>query len=108
VSVPWFVAWLVGAAVTVKALAAVWALRLLVRQRLMEPIRVTWMGAVWVLLVLALVGLLFWVARMGFLASLPLPPALLAPGYLVAVAVLFVPLTRLALGPVALAWNRHR
>jgi hypothetical protein len=108
VSVPWFVAWLVGAAVTVKALAAVWALRLLVRQRLMEPIRVAWMGAVWVLLVLALVGLLFWVARMGFLASLPLPPALLAPGYLVAVAVLFVPLTRLALGPVALAWNRHR
>jgi hypothetical protein len=45
---------------------------------------------------------------MGWFDALPLPPGLLAPGYGVALVVLFVPLTRLALAPVALAWNRHR
>ena len=46
-------------------------------------------------------------AREADLAWVPLPPSLIT-AYLAAAAALFVPLTRLALAPLALAWNRHR
>jgi hypothetical protein len=107
---PWFVPWLGGAAVALKAAAALWALRELARRRLMEPRVLARLGAAWLLVALGLFGLLSWLAVEPILATLPLPTDLVPRLYL-ALAVLlflFLPLTRLALAPLALQWNRHR
>ena len=81
-----------------KLSAAVWiAIRLRDRHLLSDRMLVS--GAVcWDVAVFALYGLLVW-----------LLPALLFPSYVLGlVAILEVPLVRLAAAPLALAWNRHR
>ena len=81
-----------------KLAAAVWiAMRLRDKRLLTDRALVT--GAVcWDVAVFALFGLLVWIV-----------PLLLMPSYVLAlIAILEVPLARLAAAPLALAWNRHR
>jgi len=55
-------------------------------------------AGIWCVLVLALYGLLVWIASTPFL-----------PGYFFGlVAILAIPVARLSAAPLALAWNRHR
>lgn len=90
--------WLAGAAVVLKSLAAIWSLSTL-RRRELIPSRVLW-GALVIWLTLAA----------GLFAALHalLPPDLFSVPVVVLAIVLLLPLTRLALAPLALAWNRHR
>jgi hypothetical protein len=90
--------WLAGVAVALKCLAAAWALRTL-RRRELIPSSFLWGAlAVWLALAAGLFATLY---------------ALLSDVWFSASAVLLgivllLPLTRLALAPLALAWNRHR
>lgn len=89
--------WLAGAAVVLKCLAASWSLSALHRRALI-PTSVFW-GALGIWLALAV----------GIFAALNalLPREWFSvPGVLLGIALL-MPLTRLALAPLALAWKRH-
>jgi len=90
--------WLAGGAIVLKSLAAAWSLRALNRRALI-PSGVLW-GAlgVWLLLAAAVFGALY--------ALLP-DDWFSAPGVILGI-VLVLPLTRLALAPLTLDWNRHR
>jgi hypothetical protein len=90
--------WLAGVAVVLKCLAAAWSLRTL-KHRELIPSSVLWGAlAVWFALAAGLFAALYvllpdtWFSASGVLLSI----------------VLLLPLTRLALTPLALAWNRHR
>ncbi|HTU19647.1 MAG TPA: hypothetical protein VMG10_16420 [Gemmataceae bacterium] len=90
--------WLAGAAVILKSLAAVWSLRAL-RRRALIPSGVLWgMLALWFTLALGAFAALY--------ALLP-DDWFSVPGVILGI-MLLLPLTRLALAPLALAWNRHR
>lgn len=93
-ALPWILAVLVG----VKISAAAWiALRL--RDRRLASDRTLVLGALcWAVAVLALYGLLVWL----------LPTLIFHTYLLVLVAILGIPLARLAAAPLALSWNRHR
>lgn len=90
--------WLAGAAVVLKCLAAAWSLVILHRRRLF-PSALLW-GALGLWLVLAA----------GTIAALKalLPAAWFSVPAVLLGIVLLMPLTRLALAPLALDWNRHR
>ncbi|HEX4607619.1 MAG TPA: hypothetical protein VH092_05375 [Urbifossiella sp.] len=90
--------WVAAAAAAVKVLVAVWLLRLLVRRGEITGRTVGWLVGGWVLAAAGLFALLAWLA----------PPGLVPAYALAAGVVLFVPLARPALAPLALAWNRHR
>jgi hypothetical protein len=81
-----------------KLMAGVWIAMRLHDKRLLRG-RTLVIGAVcWDVAVFALYGLLVWIV-----------PLVLLPSYLLAlVAILEVPLARIAAAPLALAWNRHR
>lgn len=84
--------------VCVKLTAAVWIAMRLHDKRLLSD-RTLVSGAVcWDVAVFALYGLLVWIA----------PFWLVSKSLLALVAILEVPLARLAAAPLALAWNRHR
>jgi len=90
--------WLAGAAVVLKSLAAVWSLRALKRRDLI-PSTVLWGTlAIWLTLAAGLFAALYAL----------LPEEWFSPSCVVLGIVLMLPLTRLALAPLALAWNRHR
>ena len=84
--------------VCIKLTAAVWiAIRLHDKQLLSD--RMLIIGAVcWDVAVFALYGLLVWIV----------PLTLIGSYVLALVAILEVPLARIAAAPLALAWNRHR
>lgn len=90
---PWIAAALIG----LKLSAAVWIATRLHRQRLLNDRTLVTVAACWLVVVLALHGLLSW------LVTTPLIPRSL----LAMVAVLAIPLARLLAAPLALAWNRH-
>ena len=84
--------------VCVKLSAAVWIAMRLHDKRLLTD-RTLVIGAVcWDVAVFALYGLLVWIV----------PLVLIGKHVLALVAILEVPLARLAAAPLALAWNRHR
>ena len=90
--------WILSTLVVLKLVAATWvAIRL--RDRGLVSDRTLLAGAVcWDVVVFALYALLAWIT-----------PAVLFRRYvLVLLAILAVPLVRLAAAPLALAWNRHR
>jgi hypothetical protein len=87
--------WLMGAVVALKVLAALWVSRILERCGLVPLSVLRGALAVWLLSAAGLFGVLYWLLRP--------PVSTLALGI-----VLALPLTRLALAPLALAWNRHR
>ena len=92
------VPWVLGSAAVSKLLLGAWLVRVIIRRRLM-PARLTErLLATWLLTAAGLTGLLCW-----------LVPQSLAPWPLVtACVVLALPLVRILLTPLALAWNRHR
>jgi hypothetical protein len=90
--------WLAGAAVLLKGLAAAWSLSAL-NQRRLVPSGVLWrMLAIWLALAAGLFAALY--------ALLP-DRWFYWPAVVLGI-VLLLPLTRLALAPLALSWNRHR
>ena len=93
-AIPWILAGLVAG----KMAAASWVAVHLHRRRVLGDRTLVAGAAAWVVAVLALYGLLTWLLFTPFM-----------PRYLLGlIAILTVPLARLAAAPLALAWNRHR
>jgi hypothetical protein len=93
-AIPWLLAVLVGG----KMAAASWVAIHLQRSRVLSDRTLVTGAAAWVAAVLALYGLLTWLLFTPFM-----------PRYLLGlIAILMIPLARLAAAPLALAWNRHR
>jgi hypothetical protein len=93
-SLPLILAVLVG----IKMPTAFWLVTRLHRRGVLGDRALVTAAAAWLVAVLALYGVLVW------LAGWPL----VARYFLAMVAILAIPLTRLAAAPLALAWNRHR
>ena len=90
--------WAVGWAAALKLLVGGWLVWLIVRRRLVQARLTARLLAAWLLTAAGLTGLLCWLVPHG-----------LAPWYLApACVVLAMPLVRISLAPLALAWNRHR
>jgi hypothetical protein len=90
--------WLAGGVVALKSVAAACSLRALSHLRILPP-RVLWGAlATWLVFAAGLFGMLCWLLPSGrtFVSAIVLGIALL------------LPLTRLALAPLALDWIRHR
>jgi hypothetical protein len=93
-SVPYVVWALLG----IKLLLAIWIFAALRRRRLLTGSDVACVLGFWILGAVGLCGILCW-----------LIPNSVAPWHTIApCAVIAVPLVRIALAPLALAWNRHR
>ena len=90
--------WLVGCLAVAKLALAGYVLRRACGRGLLETGAVTLLVGVWTTAVLATIGLTAWI----------MPSELLPLGLVVAGTILMLPLTRIALAPLALAWNRHR
>ena len=90
--------WALRLAAALKLLLGAWLIRVIVRRRLIEARLVKRLLGAWLLTTASLTGLLCW-----------LIPAGLASWHLItACVVLVMPLVRISLAPIALAWNRHR
>jgi polyhydroxybutyrate depolymerase len=94
-ALPWILAALVG----FKMAAAAWIATRLYRDRLLSDRALVTGAACWLVVVLAIYGLLAWFFSLP--ASMPRYPIAL-------VAILAVPLARPSAAPLALAWSRHR
>ena len=90
--------WIPALLVAAKMSAAAWVATRLWRSRLLSDRALVTGAACWLVVVLALYGLLVW------LVDTPLIPRHL----LALIAILAIPLARLFAAPLALAWNRHR
>ena len=90
--------WAVGLAAALKLLLGAWLVRVVMRRRLIEAWLMKRLLGAWLLTAAVLAGLLCWLIPAG-LASWHL---------IIAGVVLVVPLVRISLAPIALAWNRHR
>lgn len=90
--------WLAGALVLFKLLLAGWAFHAVRRRRLLAPRALASLVGLWLLVAVGLFGLLYYVV----------PAELAPPRYLALGVVLLLPLARLLVAPLALAWNRHR
>ena len=90
--------WLAGMTVVLKVVLAFRVSQILVRRGVVATNIVQAALAVWILSAAGLFGLLFWL----------LPSDHVPASALVLALALFLPLTRLLLAPLALAWNRHR
>jgi hypothetical protein len=90
--------WIAGAAIALKIMVAAWAAQALVRRGEITSQMAVRTLLVWCAFAAALFTLLVW-----------LIPAELVPPYDLALGVtLLIPLSRLAIAPLALGWNRHR
>jgi len=84
--------------VCLKMSAACWVATRLYRSRLLSDRALVTGAACWCVVVLVLCGVLAWFFSTPFF-----------PRYMLAVvAILAIPLPRLSVAPLALAWNRHR
>jgi hypothetical protein len=92
------VALIAAVLVCLKLSAAVWIATRLHDRRLLSDHTIVVGAICWDVAVFALYGLLVWIA----------PFWLIGKSLLALVAILEVPLARLAAAPLALAWNRHR
>jgi hypothetical protein len=93
-ALPWILAVLAG----LKLCAAAWVATRLYDARLLSDRTLVAGAACWLVVVLALHGLLVWLVATPFI-----------PSYLLLlVAILATPLARVSAAPLALAWNRHR
>jgi hypothetical protein len=85
-------------AVVVKLVVGMWLLRVLVRRGEIAVGSAWLIVCIWFAVAAALFGLLAWLNQQEFVSTHNLALGVM----------LFLPLTRLALAPLALAWNRHR
>jgi hypothetical protein len=93
-ALPSILAILVGVKMSLASLVAI----RLYRSRLLSDRALVTGAAVWLVVVLALYGVLVWLLSTPFF-----------PRYVLAlIAILPIPLARLSAAPLALAWNRHR
>jgi hypothetical protein len=84
--------------VSFKLIAAVWIAIRLHEKRLLTNRTLILGAATWDVLVFALYGLMVWMVPLNIIQN-----------YFVAlIAILEVPLVRVAAAPLALAWSRHR
>lgn len=90
--------WILAVLVCVKIAATTWVARRLHATRLLSGRSLIVGATSWTAVVLALFGLLVWLV----------PTTLLKGHVLALVAILAVPVARLAAAPLALSWNRHR
>jgi hypothetical protein len=90
--------WLLGLAVGLKAVLAVWVLRSLYAWELVDLRRLIAFAALWLTCASCLFGSLVWLVPAEW-ATWP---------YLAGGVAMVVPLVRPAAAPLALAWNRHR
>jgi hypothetical protein len=90
--------WILGALVCAKVSAAAWIATRLHDARLLSDRTLVAGAAIWLAAVLALYGVLEWFWSTPHVASY----------FLLLIAILEIPLTRIAAAPLALAWNRHR
>ncbi len=90
--------WVLGLATTLKLLLGAWLVRVAVRRRLIEARLVKRLLVAWLLTTAGLAGLLCWL----------IPDGLASWHLITACVVLVMPLVRISLAPIALAWNRHR
>jgi hypothetical protein len=88
----------VGVVVALKLLSAAWLLRAGVRRGQLRVATAGKLLAAWVAVAAGLFAVLVWLV----------PASLVAPYWLAVGVVLFLPLARPAVAPLALAWNRHR
>lgn len=91
--------WSLAIVVAIKSFSAWWTLGRIRRLELVERETLIHVTQFWCLIVVLCIFTLF-----GFL--LPFQPSLIAP--LAIAMVLFAPISRLAMAPLALHWNRHR
>ncbi len=90
--------WIPAVLVCVKMSAAAWVATRLHRSRVLSDRTLVTGAACWLVVVLALHGLLVWLVATPFI-----------PRYFLALlAILAIPLARLSAAPLALTWNRHR
>ncbi len=90
--------WLLGTLVICRLLIVAWALRQVLRRRLLRPRTVArWIGG-WLLLASILFAMLAWA----------IPAKMVPMGYIAFIVLFAMPMARLAAAPLALAWNRHR
>jgi hypothetical protein len=90
--------WIAGIAVAVKLAVSGWALAALRRRDMLDRLEAFRIVAGWTLAVAGLIALLLWLIPRDF-----------APAYGIALGVILIlPLARLLVAPLALAWNRHR
>jgi hypothetical protein len=89
--------WILAVLVCVKVSAAAWIATRLYDGRLLSDRTLVTGAACWLVAVLALYGLLVWLAA-----------PLVVRYFALLVAILEIPLARLSAAPLALAWNRHR
>jgi hypothetical protein len=90
--------WLLGAALAVKAIAAVATFRALHQPARVPAPDLALAASLWALIVLFQAAMIVWL--------IPADAKTLATT--IAAVALLTPLTRLAAAPLALAWNRHR
>jgi hypothetical protein len=93
-----FLPWLAGAGVLLKGIAAAWSVRQLIRRRLLPLGTLRLLLAGWLLLAVVLFCVLCWLIGVDRTSV----------SAVVLGIVLLLPLTQLALAPLALDWNRHR
>jgi hypothetical protein len=89
--------WLAGSAVLLKFGVAGWAVRALSRRGLVAARTLAHLAGVWLLAAGGLLALLCW-----------LVPGHVPRHWIACGVILVLPLARVALAPLALAWNRHR
>jgi hypothetical protein len=92
------VPWIAAALVSIKMPMAAWIATRVHRTRLLSEHTLLVGAASWLVAVLAFYGLLAWIV------ATPHVPHY----FLVLLSILAIPLTRLSLAPLALAWNRHQ
>ena len=91
--------WILAVLVCFKISAAAWTFVRLHDSRLLNDRTLVTGAACWLVVVLALYGLLEWLLSLPPFMRRTLPAL---------VAILAIPLARLSAAPLALAWNRHR
>ena len=90
--------WIAGVAIAVKILSARWAMQTLCRHGEITTGMAVRTLLIWCAVVAALFGILVWLVPVG-----------LVPTYGMALGVvLLIPVSQLAIAPLALGWNRHR
>ena len=90
--------WALGLAAALKLLLGAWLVRVCIRRHLLQPRLVVHLLVAWLLTTAGLTGLLCWL----------IPDGLASWHLITACVVLVMPLVRISLAPIALAWNRHR
>jgi len=90
--------WILTTLIALKLMLAAVSLRTLHRRGELAARTIAWILVCWCVVATTLAGVLIWLV----------PSEIVRPRTVVMWVILFVPLARLSVAPLALAWNRHR